>query len=79
MCNIFCINCRFYKHSGGALGGSDPKCLQIYERENYIRKYNIKYGDPKEINKDGNCIHYKRIWWHFWAEKERNKILEHQV
>jgi hypothetical protein len=22
---------------------------------------------PRRINKDNNCVHYKRKWWKFWV------------
>jgi len=27
------------------------------------------YGNPKILNKDGDCQYYKRKWWKIWRAK----------
>jgi hypothetical protein len=77
--NKNCINCSFCKKPG-----KFAKCEVMYLSENgYILKplkdhTGFGYGDSAYIslliengdfpNKNGNCQHYKKIWWKFWIK-----------
>mgnify|MGYP001608094756 CR=1 FL=1 len=49
---IYCDNCMFYDY--------ETWCMAIKLPINHYDKLRTRYGDPKIMNKNNNCLFYKK-------------------
>lgn len=64
MNKIYCKNCKYALY-----GNSGSYCSAKYQTESdkYTGERELPY-QRKMLNKTGECLEYKRIWWKFWLK-----------
>ena len=56
---VYCENCKYFKETNNYFLG----CGGFIDR--YCKFYSI---DCEKINRNNNCLYYKRKWWKFWVK-----------
>jgi len=57
---VYCKGCKWYRVSFDEYGWDECRCPELkILKHNYDRSYYVN-AEPKEVNKDNNCKHWKR-------------------
>ena len=70
---VYCENCKYLRDNVSRYSYRpiqyfcfSPMNMTTSEDPIYQGKKLI--FDPKALNKDNNCAHYKKKWWKFWIK-----------
>ena len=71
MSKVYCSQCHYYRHWYAMCQGDHEYCKAlpyVYTEHTHLE---IRYKNPREVNKNNNCKFFKqKTWW----ELNRSKI-----